>query len=56
MDKKNRENVSVRMAPKIHEAIQIAAIREKRTMADLIEDACKAYLIKQSSNQSINQS
>lgn len=52
MDKKTRENVTVRMNPTLHEAIQIKAIREKRTMADLVEDACKAYLVKQSINQS----
>jgi predicted HicB family RNase H-like nuclease len=50
--KKDRENVSVRMHPKLHEAIQIKAIKERRTMADLVEDACKAYLVKQSVNQS----
>jgi predicted HicB family RNase H-like nuclease len=46
--KKDRENVSVRMSPKVHEAIQIAAIKERRRMADLIEDACKEYLLKKS--------
>ncbi|WP_181357435.1 hypothetical protein [Stenomitos frigidus] len=44
MDKSERENLTTRIHPELKEKAQIQAIRERRVMADLIEDALVAYL------------
>lgn len=42
--KSSRKNTTIRMNPEIKETLQIQAIREKRDLSDLIEDAIHLYL------------
>jgi predicted HicB family RNase H-like nuclease len=42
--KSSRRNTTIRMNPEIKETLQIQAIREKRDLSDLIEDAIQLYL------------
>lgn len=44
MNKSSRENGTIRMNPNLKESLQIQAIREKRDLSDLIEDAAHLYL------------
>ena len=44
MNKSSRQNLTIRMHPKLKELLQIQAIRERRDLSDLIEDATKTYL------------
>jgi predicted HicB family RNase H-like nuclease len=50
MKRKLRENVTVRMLPKLHQSLQIASVKERRSMSDLVEDAVEKYLSNQSTN------
>jgi len=44
MKKSERKNATTRINPELKREAQIQAIREKRDLADLIEDALLAYL------------
>ena len=39
-----RENCTIRMNPQLKESLQIQAVREKRHLSDLLEDAVHLYL------------
>lgn len=44
MDKTNRKNVTIRLDPSIAESIKIQAIKEGRSVSDIIEDLLRKYL------------
>lgn len=44
MDKSTRENLTIRMTPQLREELQIQAIRERRSLSDLLEDAAALYM------------
>lgn len=41
--KSERENITLRMHPVVKQNAQIQAIREKRDLSDLVEDALELY-------------
>lgn len=44
MDKSKRENLTIRMSPKLRDALQIQAVKERRSLSDLLEDGAILYL------------
>ena len=44
MNKTTRKNVTIRLNPDIAESIKIQAIKEKRSVSDIIEDLLRKYL------------
>jgi predicted HicB family RNase H-like nuclease len=44
MNKSTRENLTIRMSPELRQELQIQAIRERRSLSDLLEDGAALYL------------
>jgi hypothetical protein len=47
MKQERKESVSVRLAPRVREELMIAAIKQRRRMSDLVNEACESYLANQ---------
>jgi predicted HicB family RNase H-like nuclease len=46
--KQERLNVTVRLTPRLREQLIVEAAKQRRSMSDLINDACSDYLTYQS--------
>lgn len=44
-----RENLTIRMEPKLKKALKLRAVEEERDLSDLLEDAAHLYLSQQAS-------